>query len=277
MAAGLVAAVPAPASAKLAVAQPVPRPDHVVVVVMENHDYDQIIANDDAPYINELRVGGAHLTNFFATTHPSQPNYFAMFSGNSQGITNDDCYTPGFSSAPNLASELISAGKTWTSYNDGLPTQGSNVCTSGDYARKHNPWFAFRNAPLSTAKTFSQFPTNYTELPNVSFVIPDLCHDMHDCSRKTGDAWLRFNLGNYARWAKTHNSLLVVTFDEDDNGLFDDNNQVAAVFYGQPVKAHAVSKTAYNHHSLLRTLEDMFGTAHAGHAGTAPAITGIWN
>jgi phosphatidylinositol-3-phosphatase len=251
----------------------VPTPDHTVVVVMENHAYSQIIGSASAPYINSLKSGGALLTASYAITHPSQPNYFALFSGSTQGITDDSCYTPGFSSAPNLASELAAAGKSWASYNESLPSQGSTTCSSGQYARKHNPWFGFKNVPTSTAKMFSQFPTDFTTLPKVSFVTPNLCSDMHDCSVSTGDTWLKNHLGAYATWAKTHNSVLIVTFDED-NSL--SGNRIATVLYGQPVIAGSSSGTRYNHYNVLRTIEDMYGTSHAGNAASATDITGIW-
>ncbi|MBJ6638420.1 acid phosphatase [Streptomyces sp. DHE7-1] len=252
----------------------VPSPDHVVVVVFENHAYSQVIGSSSAPYINSLRSGGANLSQAYAETHPSQPNYFALFSGSTQGVTDDSCYTPGFSSAPNLASETIAAGRSWASYNETLPSQGSTTCSSGKYARKHNPWFGFSNVPTSSARTFAQFPADYSALPQLSFVIPNLCSDMHDCSVSTGDTWLQNNLGAYATWAKTHNSLLVVTFDED-NRL--SGNRIPTVLYGQPVTPGASSSTTYNHYDLLRTLEDTQGlSTHAGNAASAKDITGVW-
>ncbi|MYX43968.1 acid phosphatase [Streptomyces sp. SID89] len=252
----------------------VPTPDHVVVVVFENHAYNQVIDSSSAPYLNSLKSGGANLTQSYAETHPSQPNYFALFSGSTQGVTDDSCYTPGFSSAANLASEQLAAGRTWASYNETLPSQGSTTCSSGKYARKHNPWFGFGNVPTSSAKTFAQFPTDYSALPQLSFVIPNLCSDMHDCSVSTGDTWLKNNLGAYATWAKTHNSLLVVTFDED-NRL--SGNRIPTVLYGQPVAAGTTSSTTYNHYDLLRTLEDTQRlTTHAGNAANAHDVTGIW-
>ncbi|MEU8483006.1 alkaline phosphatase family protein [Streptomyces sp. NPDC048641] len=251
----------------------VPTPDHTVVVVFENHAYNQVIGSSSAPYINSLKTNGAGLSASYALTHPSQPNYFALFSGATQGITDDGCYTPGFSSQPNLASELIAAGKTWGSYNEGLPSQGSTTCSSGDYARKHNPWFGFSNVPTSTAKTFAQFPSDYSTLPQVSFVVPDLCSDMHDCSVSTGDTWLKNNLSAYATWAKAHNSLLVVTFDEDNRLA---GNKIPTVLYGQQVTPGATSATTYNHYDVLRTIEDMHGLPHAGNAASGKDITGIW-
>lgn len=251
----------------------VPTPDHVIVVMMENHAYSQVIGSSSAPYINSLKTGGANLTASYGITHPSQPNYYQIFSGSNQGITGDSCITPGFSSAANLGSELIAAGKTWGSYNESLPSQGSTTCSSGNYAQKHNPWFGFSNVPTSSAKTFAQFPSDYTTLPQVSFVVPNLCSDMHDCSVSTGDKWIKNNLGAYATWAKTHNSLLVVTFDEDNRLA---GNRIPTVLYGQPVTPGSSSGTTYNHYNMLRTIEDMYGTSHAGNAASASDITGIW-
>ncbi|WP_214416760.1 alkaline phosphatase family protein [Sphaerisporangium fuscum] len=274
---GLTTALGVWAATETGSAATVPAPAHVVVVVLENHSYSQIIGGSSAPYINSLAAGGAKLTQFYAETHPSQPNYYALFSGGTQGITGDACVTVGFSSAANLGSELIAAGKTWGSYNEGLPGQGSTVCTNSAtrYAQKHNPWFGFSNVPASKAYTMAQFPADFTRLPAVSFVIPDLCDDMHDCSVSTGDTWLKNRLGAYATWAKSNNSLLVVTFDEDNRLA---GNRIATVLYGQPVAPGSSSSTTYNHYDLLRTLEDMAGlTTHAGKAASASDITGIWS
>ncbi|WP_030394488.1 alkaline phosphatase family protein [Kitasatospora purpeofusca] len=252
-----------------------PKPDHVVVVMMENHAYRQIIGSSDAPYLNSLATGGAVLKASYGITHPSQPNYFAVFSGSTQGVTDDSCYKVGSMTAPNLASEVIAAGRTWGSYNESLPSEGSTTCKSGKYAQKHNPWFAFKNVPTNTGHTFAQFPSDFTGLPAVSFVTPNLCSDMHDCGVGTGDSWIKNNLGAYANWAKTHNSLLIVTYDEDDK---QSGNQIPTVLYGQPVKAGSAPTTKYNHYDMLRTLEDLAGTGkHAGKAADATDIAGVWN
>jgi len=277
--AAVLAAVPVGlwATGSVSSAASLPSPDHVVVVVMENHAYSQVIGSSSAPYVNSLVSGGGNLTQMYAETHPSQPNYYALFSGGTQGVTDDSCVTVGFSSAANLGSELIAAGKTWGSYNEGLPSAGSTVCTNSStkYAQKHNPWFGFSNVPTSTAHTFAQFPTSYSSLPKVSFVIPNLCDDMHDCSVSTGDTWLKTNLSAYATWAASNNSLLVVTFDEDNELA---GNRIPTVVYGQHVTAGSTSGTTYSHYSLLRTLEDLAGlSAHAGNAASASDISGIWS
>ncbi|MER7667054.1 alkaline phosphatase family protein [Kitasatospora sp. NPDC096128] len=264
------------ATTSTAQAAGLPAPDHIVVVVMENHAYSQIIGSSSAPYLNKtLKAGGALLTQSYAITHPSEPNYYALFSGSTQGTVDDSCVTVGGFQAPNLASEVLAAGKTWASYNESLPGQGSTVCSSGKYAQKHNPWFGFGNVPLNSAQTFTRFPTDYTTLPNVSFVIPNLCSDMHDCSVGTGDTWIKNNLGAYAAWAQSHNSLLVVTFDED-NSL--SGNRIPTLFYGAHVTPGSSSATTYNHYNVLRTLEDLSGASgHAGNAANVADVSGIWS
>ncbi|MGW3073135.1 alkaline phosphatase family protein [Kitasatospora sp. NPDC001132] len=277
---GLVAGSPglwaAAGSAAADAAAGLPAPDHVVVVVLENHAYKQVIGSSKAPYINKTLVaGGATLTTSYALTHPSQPNYYMLFSGSSQGIVDDGCVDVGALQEPNLASELIGAGQTWASYNEGLPAPGATDCSSGDYAQKHNPWFGFGNVPTSSAYGMDAFPSDYSTLPKVSFVVPDLCDDMHDCSVGTGDSWLQTNLDGYAQWAKSHNSLLLLTFDEDDKLS---GNRIPTLVYGAHVAPGSSTAITYNHYDVLHTLEDLAGVnTHAGNSAGAADITGIWN
>jgi hypothetical protein len=248
----------------------VPTPDHVVVVVEENQSYSDIIGNSAAPYINSLAAGGALFTNSFAITHPSQPNYLALFSGSTQGVTDDNACGP--FSGPDLGSALAAAGRTFGGYSEDLPSTGSTVLTSGAYARKHNPWSDFSDVPPSENMPFTSFPTNYASLPTVSFVVPNLNNDMHDGTINQGDAWLQTNIGAYATWAKTHNSLLIVTWDEDDGSQ---SNQIPTIFYGQPVKPGNYSEYV-DHYGVLRTLEDMYGLSHMNNTAGATPITDAW-
>jgi hypothetical protein len=251
----------------------VPSPAHTVVVVMENHAYSEVIGNSAAPFLNQLAREGAVFTHSYAITHPSEPNYLALFSGSTHGVTDDSC--PIALTAPNLASELIAAGKTFAGYSEDLPATGSQVCSAGDYARKHVPWTDFTNVPGSVNLPFSQFPaTDFARLPTVSFVIPNLCNDMHDCSVATGDSWLRKHIGAYARWAMTHDSLLIVTWDEDDGSQ---SNQIPTIFAGQLVRPGQYGERI-THYSVLATLETAYGLRRAGN-GTARSqspITNIW-
>lgn len=247
-----------------------PRPAHVVVVIEENHSYSEIIGSPQAPYINTLASEGALFTDSHAITHPSEPNYLAIFSGSTHGITTDNC--PLSFSGSNLAHQLISSGKSFKGYSEGLPSVGSTVCTSGEYARKHVPWTDFTDLSSSVNQPFTAFPTSYSSLPTVSFVIPDLLNDMHDGSIQQGDSWLQTHLSGYVTWAKTHDSLLIITWDEDDGSS---GNHVATIFVGPMVKPGEYSEYI-SHYYVLRTLEAMYGVSYLGNASSAKTITDVW-
>jgi hypothetical protein len=249
----------------------VPAPAHIVLVVMENHAYGEIIGNPTAPFINGLARQGALFARSFAVTHPSEPNYLALFSGSTDGVSDDSC--PHTFTAPNLAADLAAASKTFTGYAEGLPAVGSAVCVLGNYARKHVPWVNFASVPASASQPFSRFPgSRPAALPAVSWVIPNLCDDMHDCSVATGDSWLRQRLGGYAHWAMTHHSLLIVTWDEDDGSAA---NQILTIFVGQAVKP-GTYRQRITHYNVLATIEAAYHLRRDGHAATAAPITGIW-
>jgi len=248
----------------------IPRPRHTVVVLFENHSYGEVIGNSQASFINQLARDGALFTASYGVTHPSEPNYLALFSGSTHGVTSDQC--PTSLRAPNLAADLIAAKISFAGYAEGLGSPGSEVCEQGDYARKHSPWADFSNVPSSLSLPFSRFPSNPAKLPAVSFVVPDLCHDMHDCSVATGDAWLRAHLGGYARWAMTHDSLLIVTWDEDDGSQ---SNRIPTIFVGQQVRPGEYGRPI-DHYNVLRTIEDAYGLPHDGQAATHYPITWIW-
>jgi acid phosphatase len=216
---------------------------------------------------------GASLTDMHAETHPSQPNYLALFSGDTQGVDDDSC--PLAFDGPNLASELVAAGHTFAGYSEDLPRAGYTGCEARGDARKHSPWTNFRTVPAAANQPFTAMPADYAALPTVSFVIPNLCHDMHDCSIAEGDRWLRDHLDGYAQWARTHESLLIVGFDESESPD-DADNHIATLAVGQPVTPGAVTQRT-DHYALLRTLEDLYGLAPLGHSAEATAIAALWH
>ena len=264
-----------------------PRFDHIVIVVEENKDYSQIIGpNTPAPYINALAAQGMLFTNSHALAHPSQPNYLDLFSGSDQGVLGDACSAATVYPAPDLGGQLIAANFGFAGYSEGLTTAGATACTNTatHYARKHNPWanFSDTNGP-TTNLPYTSFPTSsasYSALPTVSFVIPNLLNDMHDGPTNTaiqqGDTWLQQNMDAYAQWAKTNNSLLIVTWDENDVQNGDPSNQIPTIFVGQHVQV-GTNNTSISHYDMLRTLEDMYGLAPANNAASAADILGVWN
>jgi len=250
-------------------AQPLPRPDHIVVVMEENRGFAQIIGNKDAPYINALAKRGMLFTQSYGVTHPSQPNYLALFSGSTHGYTTNDC--PLHLSGENLADALTAKGLSFASYAESLPAAGSLECYSGAYRRKHNPstnWDGLE----ATIFPFSAFPQDYEKLPTVALVVPDQSNDMHDGSIATGDAWLAKNIEPYAQWALAHNSLLIVTWDEDDST---GDNRVATIMVGPMVKPGS-SAQRINHYDVLRTIEEMYGLPYLGESAQAKSIGGAW-
>jgi acid phosphatase len=260
-----------PSSSQPGQAGALPAVTHTVVVVMENHSYSEVIGDPQAPYINALAREGALFTQSRAVSHPSEPNYLALFSGSTQGVTSDNC--PETFGAANLASELIAAHRTFQGYAESLPPQGGLVCSSGEYARKHVPWVDFTNVPSSATRSFTSFPAgNYGRLPDVSFVIPNLCDDMHDCPVATGDSWLKRDLGGYVTWAQQNDSLLILTWDENDGSS---GNQITTIFAGQMVRAGR-SAMPITHYNVLRTIETLYGLPPDGYAATAAVIRGVW-
>ncbi|MCA2311109.1 alkaline phosphatase family protein [Mycobacterium intracellulare subsp. chimaera] len=269
----LVALAASPLTPRIGLAAAaIPQPAHIVIVVEENRSENGIIGNKSAPFITSLAANGANMTQSYAETHPSEPNYLALFAGNTFGVTKDLCPINA-GAAPNLGSELLAAGRTFVGFAEGLPTVGSPVCTAGKYARKHVPWANFTNVPAANSMPFSAFPMrNYASLPTVSFVIPNNDNNMHDGSIAQADAWLNRQLSGYANWAVANNSLLILTFDEDDNGS---HNQIPTVFYGAHVRPGNYSEQI-NHYNVLSTVEQMYGLPKTGYAASAAPITDIW-
>jgi hypothetical protein len=249
----------------------VPRPQHVVVIVEENKSFAQIVGNGSAPYINALAKHAALFTNAHGVTHPSLPNYLALFSGRTND-NGDACPATGIATnAPNLGSELLAAHFSFAGYSEALPQEGSTVCAAGTYARKHAPWVAFDNLPRSVGKPMTALPRDYAALPTVSFLIPDVDDDMHDGSIAAGDAWLHAHLAPLVRWANAHDTLVVLTWDEG----FDPANTVPTLFFGPMVKPGRYAETI-SHYNVLRTLEDAYGLRATGAAAKAAVIADCW-
>jgi Phosphoesterase family len=248
----------------------VQRPDHVVVVILENEQRSSVIGSAHAPYLNRLAARGANLTHSYGVTHPSQPNYLALFSGSTQGVTSDAC-PQRFRKADNLGHQLRTAGLSFAGYAESLPQVGFTGCASGRYQRKHNPWVNFTNLPARINRPFSAFPRDYRRLPTVSFVSPNMCHSMHDCSIRTGDRWMKKHLDRYARWATHHNSWLVVTFDENAGGTL---NPIPTIILGDHVQPGRYAQKI-NHYTLLRTIEHAYGLPALGHAAAESALSKI--
>jgi len=251
-----------------------PVPDHIIFVWFENKGYSQIIGSSSAPYINSLVSKGTLFTNTYGITHPSYPNYIAFFSGSTQGVTTDNCIDGTPFKSQNLYTALKSAGKSFA-YSEGLPATGSSTCKSGYYVEKHNPTTIFSNVSTSANKPFSVFPTDYTKLEKVVCITPNMMDDMHDGSISQGDTWLKNKLSKLVEWCRTHNSIFVVYWDEDNKNY---GNRIPVIAVGQHVKANYKLATKYHHYSWTKTVSGLSkaSTSWCTNVSSKSLITGCW-
>ncbi|MFF2146566.1 alkaline phosphatase family protein [Kitasatospora sp. NPDC058190] len=254
-----------------------PTPDHVVIVMMENEDYTSIIGNTaQAPYINSLAQQGASFSDSHGVWHPSLPNYYALLSGSTQGLTNSTPPPVGSINADNLPNELAQHGYSFGDYSDeATPAAWLRFADLPGTATAPNPLDKWLHCPSPTAGQDCGFPTDptgYAALPTVTFVHGNQYESMHDGNILEGDTWVKKTLGGYAAWAKTHNSLLVVTWDEDE---FTPANHMPTVFYGADVKPGSYGETI-NHYNVLRTVEDMYGLPYLANSAAAAPISDAW-
>ncbi len=254
--------------------------DHLFLIVMENHSYQQTWNVPSGPYITSLGNAGALASNYFAITHPSLPNYLDLFGGSNYAIT-DDCSPSGgcHVNARNLGDSLDGAGKTWKGYFESMPST-CGMANSGQYAVRHNPFVYFDNIRLDAARCAAHV-VQYTRLaadlasnsttPNFVWITPNVCNDMHDCSVATGDRWLGNNVPPIlaSPACTVDRCLVMVVVDEDDGSQ---GNHVLAIFAGSAAQAGVVSATRHDHFGLLRTIETFFGlpTLTANDAAAAP-------
>jgi phosphatidylinositol-3-phosphatase len=255
----------------------VPAFRHVVVIVFENKESGSVLGAAAAPTFNDAAARYARLTRYYGVTHPSLPNYLALVAGSTFAIHSDctDCVV----SARNLADTIDGAQRTWKVYAEGLPRAGFTGAFAGRYAKKHVPFLYFRDIVSSRARLrqivpFAQLRRDVRAqtLPDFAFVVPDLCHSMHDCSVATGDRWLRSQLPPLLELPET---AVFVVFDE---GVTDarGGGHVPALVAGSAVRPHARFAGVTSHYGLLRTIEDAWGLPLLGRSAHARPITGIW-
>ena len=237
-----------------------PQVAHVVVVVFENHEESSIDNADPRSWFERFADRYADLSDYTAVAHPSLPNYLALVSGSTLGVT-DDCTSCG-PWPRSIGGLLTRAGKTWGGYAEGYPS-------SPLFAKKHMPFLYFQDGashvhPLSALDD--------RRLPAYSFVAPDLCHDAHSCPLSSADAFLGRWLPPLLRAPRT---AVFVLFDEGTTSI-GGGGRVEAFVAGTAVARHVVLRQHVDHYSVLRTIEDLFRLPHLGASRTAPPLAGIW-
>ncbi len=247
---------------------------YVQLVIFENESHHDIIGNPNAPYMNRLASRWANMTHSYAVAHPSQPNYLALFSGSTQGVTSDGC--PVSLASPSLGSELLEAGITFRGYAETMPRNGFVGCHAHPdhlrsgwlYARKHVPWPNFTTVPRSDSWVYR---TPLVAPPaRFIWITPNMCNDMHDCSIATGDKWASKNLPNLIAWDAAHDGVLILTFDENDGSP---GNQIPTILAGNVNPGSYAQRI--DHYSVLRTIEDVFRVKPLGEARFATPLEGV--
>jgi phosphatidylinositol-3-phosphatase len=279
-------AAPVSPASRSATSSPAPasvRPSKIVLIVMENHAYDEIVGNPEAPFLNDTIVPRSlSLTDMHADGHPSLPNYVWMSAGDACGATSDGDWGR---TCRSVYDQMLDAGVTWTAYAEGYPG-GSQTCSlvdvsdpaARDYARKHNPPLLFASTSAGTPCTdhVRNFPGDTVAdggppvasfpgvtLPSFTVVIPNQCHDMHDDAATCGaagggiaggDRWLRENWASLLADAGPH-GVVILTWDEPDGG----DAPIPTFIAGPAIGGGTTDANRYDHASTLRAIEDAFG------------------
>jgi len=260
---------------------------HAFIIVEENREYGDIIGSPQAPYINHLAATYGLATDYYAVTHPSLPNYLALISGSTQGMTYD-CADCSFD-APNLVDEFARHSITWKAYMEGLPSPCYNGTSAGSaldyargsyYVRRHNPFMYFQDVANSPSRCqnvvpFSQFAADLRsgQVPDFVWITPNLANDMHNGTIRQGDDWLAEHVPAILRSnAWKNGGALFIVWDEgtSNNGCCGANGgriPVLVITPGEPPSTR--SATPYTHYSLLRTIEESWGLDLLGHSGDA--------
>jgi len=261
-----------------------PNWSHIYVVYFENKEYSQVVGSSSAPFINSLIAKYGSSTNFFAERHPSEPNYIALTSGGTQGVTDDGSYDLGVTS---LFAQVEASGRTWASVQQGWPggcfTGSSSkavvdgVGKSGSYVRKHNPAISYKS--ISGNATECAHITNMASFnpagANFQFITPNMINDMHDGTVADGDAWLKAFLPQITNSPAFANSVVFLTFDEGTTNTNGGGHIMTIVVTPNMVAGTKVA-TTYTHYSMLRTIEQAWGLPLLGAASSATTMSFPW-
>jgi len=258
-----------------AVPKGVPRLDHVFLIVMENHEYDEVIGRPSAPFLNQLALQSAVAANYHAVAHPSLPNYLALTGGSTFGFAGSDCGTCSVSHR-NLIDELEAARISWKAYMEDMPKPCSFATSSGGYFRRHDPFMYYPDVAdyrsrcrfVVPASELSRDIAHHT-LPRFIWLSPNICHDMHSCGTFTGDRYLQTVVPRLLAQLGPH-GILFITFDEGDTNdgccSVATGGHILTVVAGPGARAGTRSLVPYDHYSLLRTIEDLWGLPRLGYA-----------
>lgn len=274
---GSTRTAPSAAPPRATAALPRSTSSHVVVIVQENKEEADVIGRGDSPYVNRLARRYGLAVNSYGVRHPSLPNYFALTSGSTHGISSD-CYACHVG-ARNIVDQLESAGTSWKAYLEGAPGPCYLDSDVGRYAKRHNPFAYYDDVAQDPARCHRLVPLTRLAadlragtLPTYVWITPDVCNDTHDCGVATGDRFLAGLVPSLLRELGPH-GLLVLTWDEGrtDDGCCDgsDGGRIATILAGPDIRPGSRTETPIDHYAVLGTIEDLLGLPRLGAATDA--------
>jgi phospholipase C len=231
---------------------------------MENRSYSAAL---NAPFTASLASKYTLATRYRAVSHPSLPNYLAMTSGSTWGIT-DDGWHP-LPAGQDLGSQMTQAGIPWRAYMEGM-TRGC-LDSPYPYALKHNPFAYYGGRCPSQVQPLDRLEGDLSSAqpPRFVFITPDMCHDGHDCSTAEGDRFLQSLFQRIAGspvWRDR--ALLLIVWDEDDGSSSNQVPLIAVSPQGTPRRLDL----QLDHYSLLALIQDRLGLARLGAAAQATPV-----
>lgn len=276
---------PAPMVPPLSEPFPAPNPDipnfdHVVLIIFENKEFENVIGNPEAPTMNQLATENTLLTQFYTITHPSLQNYIALVGGDTYGYTENCKNCP--VTATNLADLIELSGRDWKTYQEDMPDECTLYDSKNKYVVRHNPFLYFSSIVNDKERCHDHVEEYYEfkddidtgDLPDFIFITPSLCNSGHDCPLQTADTWLSNMLPPLidAFQKESDNYLVVITWDEGESdksccGLMEPaGGRVATILISPQAKSNFQDDTPYTTYSLLRTVSEAWGLPLLGHA-----------
>ena len=241
---------------------------HVIVIVMENEEQTNVLGSPAAPFTNALIRRYGLATQSFAITHPSLPNYLALTSGSTNGVSSDctECHV----GAPNIVDQLEAAHISWKAYLEDEPTACYRGAGAGGYAKKHNPFIYYDDIARAPRRCdrlvgFAQLSADlrHARLPTYAWISPNLCDDGHDCGVAGGDRFLARAVPALLRELGPH-GFLVLTWDEGGSergccGAVAQGGHIATIVAGPDVRRGAREGQPVDHYGVLATIEKALG------------------
>ena len=261
---------PVPSASTVPTDTPQPTPaavtPHVFVVVMENTGLASALRSDP---IARLASANALATNYHAVARPSLPNYLALTSGNTWGITDDGYHS--LPDAADLGAQLTTAGVSWRAYMEGMTADAGCTRSPYPYALKHDPFAYYGGACPSNVVPIESLDADLAgATPSFVWISPGLCHDGHDCALDVAGTWLDglvSRIESSAAWRS--GGTLFIVWDEGGGGGSDLVPLIVLTKGVTPIRV----ETEYDHYSLLATIEDVFHLPRLGSAATATPLT----